>query len=85
MTKSRDPPQTAAPHDPFHRVDKAIKLAEQRLDAAIDAKRHRTSQKLANEVFKEARDALRKAGKLRVLRWRNSGLRPSAGQVPLVH
>ena len=68
MTKSYDPPLTANPHGPLYRVDKAIKLAQQRLDAAIDAKRHHTNQNLAHEVIKEARDALRKSEKLRVLK-----------------
>lgn len=68
MTKSYDPPLTTDAHGPLYRVDKAIKLAQQRLDAAIDAKRHHTSQNLAQEVIKEAREALRKAEKLRVLR-----------------
>ena len=68
MTKSYDPPLTADPHGPLYRVDKAIKLAQQRLDAAIDAKRHHTNQNLAHEVIKEAREALKKSEKLRVLR-----------------
>lgn len=65
MTKTYDPPLTAAPHSPLFRVDKAIKLAQLRLDAAIDAKRHHTNQNLAQVVIKEARDALRKSEKLR--------------------
>lgn len=68
MAKHYDPPLTADPHGPLHRVDKAIKIAQQRLDAAIDAKRHHTNQNLAHEVVKEAREALRKSEKLRVLR-----------------
>ncbi len=68
MTKSYDPPLTADPHGPLYRVDKAIKLAQERLDAAIDAKRHHTSQNLAQEVIKEAREELRKSEKLRVLK-----------------
>lgn len=68
MTKSYDPPLTADPHGPLYRVDKAIKVAQQRLDAAIDAKRHHTKQNLAHEVIKEAREALKKSEKLRVLR-----------------
>lgn len=68
MTKTYDPPLTADPHGPLYRVDKAIKLAQQRLDAAIDTKRHHTNQNLAQEVIKEAREALRKSEKLRVLR-----------------
>ena len=44
MTKSYDPPLTTNPHGPLYRVDKGIRVAQQRLDAAIDAKRHHTSQ-----------------------------------------
>ncbi len=68
MTKTYDPPLTSDPHGPLYRVDKAIKLAQQRLDAAIEAKRHHTSQNLAHEVIKEAREALKKAEKFRVLK-----------------
>ncbi len=68
MTKTYDPPLTADPHSPLYRVDKAIKVAQERLDAAIDAKRHHTSQNLAQEVIKEARVALKKSEKLRVLK-----------------
>ena len=68
MTKTYDPPLTVDGHSPLYRVDKAIKLAQQRLDAAIDAKRHHTNQNLAQEVIKEARDALRKTETLRVRR-----------------
>ena len=68
MTKTYDPPLTANPHGPLYRVDKAITLAQERLDAAIDAKRHHTNQNLAQEVVKEAREALRKFEKLRVLK-----------------
>lgn len=68
MTKTYDPPLTADPHGPLYRVDKAIKLSQERLDAAIDAKRHHTSQNLAQEVIKEAREALRKCEKLRALK-----------------
>lgn len=68
MTKSYDPPLTTDVHGPLYRVDKAIKAAQQRLDAAIDAKRHHTSQNLAHEVIKEAREGLKKAEKFRVLR-----------------
>jgi hypothetical protein len=67
MTKTYDPPLTANPHGPLYRVDKAINVAQERLDAAIDAKRHHTSQNLAQEVIKEAREALKKSEKLRVL------------------
>lgn len=68
MTKSYDPPLSENPHGPLYRVDKAIKLAQQRLDAAIDAKRHHTNHNLAQQVVKEAREALRRAEKLRVLK-----------------
>jgi hypothetical protein len=68
MTKTYDPPLTAGAHGPLYRVDKAIKVAQQRLDAAIDAKRHHTNQNLAHEVIKEAREALKKSEKLRVLK-----------------
>ncbi|MGV8923419.1 MAG: hypothetical protein ACOH1L_08750 [Thermomonas sp.] len=68
MTKSYDPPLDANPHGPLYRVDKAIKLAQQRLDAAIDAKRHHTNQNLAHQVVKEAREALKKSEKMRVLK-----------------
>ena len=70
MPKSYDPPLTAAPHSPLYRVDKAIKVAQQRLDAANDAKRHHTNQNLAHQVIKEAREALKKSEKLRVLKIR---------------
>ena len=66
MTKTYDPPLTAAPHSPLYRVDKAIKLAQQRLDVAIDAKRHHTNHNLAHQVIKEAREALKKSEKLRL-------------------
>ena len=68
MTKSYEPPLTTNPHGPLYRVDKAIRAAQQRLDAAIDAKRHHTSQNLAHEVIKEAREGLKKSELLRVLR-----------------
>jgi len=70
MTKSYDPPLTTNPHGPLYRVDKAIAAAQQRLDAAIDAKRHHTSQNLAHEVIREAREGLKKSEQLRVLRIR---------------
>jgi hypothetical protein len=66
MMKSYDPPLSTNPHAPLYRVDKGIRAAQQRLDAAIDAKRHHTSQNLAHEVIKEAREGLRKAEQLRV-------------------
>lgn len=68
MAKSYDPPLTAAPHSPLYRVDKAIKLAQLRLDAAIDARRHHTNQNLAHQVIKEAREALKKSEILRGLK-----------------
>jgi hypothetical protein len=68
MTKSYDPPLTANPHHPLYRVDKGIRAAQQRLDAAIDAKRHHTSQNLAHEVIKEAREGLKKSEQLRMVK-----------------
>lgn len=70
MAKTYDPPLTVGPHGPLYRVDKAIRAAQQRLDAAMDAKRHHTNQNLAQEVIKEAREALRKVEKLRVAKIR---------------
>jgi hypothetical protein len=68
MTKSYAPPLATNPHDPLYRVDKAIRAAQQRLDAAIDAKRHHTSQNLAHEVIKEAREGLKKSEQMRLLK-----------------
>ena len=68
--KSYDPPLTTNPHGPLYRVDKGIRAAQQRLDAAIDAKRHHTSQNLAHEVIREAREGLKKSEHLRALRIR---------------
>jgi hypothetical protein len=68
MMKSYDPPLTTNPHGSLYRVDKAIKAAQQRLDAAIDAKRHHTNLNLAHEVIKEAREGLKKSEQLRVLK-----------------
>jgi len=68
--KSYDPPLTTNPHAPLYRVDKGVRAAQQRLDAAIEAKRHHTSQNLAHEVIKEAREGLRKSEQLRLLRIR---------------
>lgn len=68
MTKSYDPPLTTNPHGPLYRVDKAIKAGQQRLDAAIEAKRHHTSLNLAHEVIKEAREGLKKSEHLRILK-----------------
>ncbi len=70
MTKNYEPPLTTHPHAPLYRVDKAIRAAQQRLDAAIDAKRHHTSQNLAFEVIKEAREALKKCEQLRATKIR---------------
>lgn len=68
MAKIYDPPLSGDGHSPLYRVDKVIKAAQQRLDAAIDAKRHHTSQNLANQVVKEAREALRSAEQQRALK-----------------
>jgi len=68
MMKNYDPPLTTNPHAPLYRVDKGIRAAQLRLDAAIDAKRHHTSQNLAHEVIKEAREGLKKSELLRVLK-----------------
>ncbi|WP_158884091.1 hypothetical protein [Rhodanobacter sp. L36] len=68
MTKNYEPPLTTNPHGPLYRVDKAIKAAQLQLDAAIDAKRHHTSQNLAHEVIKEAREGLKKSELLRIIR-----------------
>lgn len=70
MTKSYQPPLATHPHDALYRVDKAIWAAQQRLDAAIDAKRHHTSQNLAHEVIKEARAGLKKAEQQRLIKIR---------------
>lgn len=68
MTKTYDPVLTTNPHGPLYRVDKAIAAAQQRLDAAIDAKRHHTNQNLAHQVIKEAREGLKKAEHLRLIK-----------------
>lgn len=70
MTKSYDPPLTTNPHAPLYRVDKAIRGAQQRLDAAIEMKAQHTSQNLAHEVIREAREGLKKSEQLRVLKIR---------------
>lgn len=79
MTKTYDPPLTIDGHSPLYRVDKAIKAAQQRLDAAIDAKRHHTSHSLAQEVIREARDALRKTERLRALKIAELAASPRKG------
>ncbi|SEM21868.1 hypothetical protein SAMN05428989_3398 [Pseudoxanthomonas sp. GM95] len=68
MKRQYDPPLTTNTQDPRYRVDKAVAGAQQRLDAAIDAKRHHTNQNLAHEVIKEAREALKRAEHARVLK-----------------
>lgn len=68
MKKTYEPPLATNPHSPLYRVDKGIKAAQQKLDAALDAKRHHTSRNLANEVINEAREGLKKSEKLRVLK-----------------
>lgn len=68
MTKSYDPPLATSPHDPLYRVNQGIRAAQQRLDAAIDAKRYHTRQNLAHEVIKEARQGLKKAEQMRALK-----------------
>ncbi len=75
MTKRYDPPLTTNPYAPLYRVDKAIKAAQQRLDAAIDAKRHHTSQNLAHEVIKEAREGLKKSELVRVFKIKELALK----------
>ena len=70
MTKNYDPALTTNPHGPLYRVDKAIKTAQQRVDDAIEAKRYHTNHNLAQQVIKEAREELRKAEQLRVLKIR---------------
>lgn len=68
MPKACDPPLIAGALGPLDRVDKAIRLAQQRLAAAMDATSHHTNQDLANEVVKATCEALRKTEKLRVLK-----------------
>ncbi|TAL84690.1 MAG: hypothetical protein EPN74_10840 [Rhodanobacter sp.] len=79
MTKSYEPPLTTNPHSPLYRVDKGIRAAQQRLDAAIDAKRHHTSQNLAHEVIGEAREGLKKCEQLRVLKIKELAQKAAAG------
>ncbi len=78
--ESYDPPLVTNPHHPLYRVDKAIKAAQLRLDGAIDAKRHHTSQNLAHEVIKEAREGLKKAELTRVLRLKELAQKAAAGE-----
>ncbi len=80
MTKTYAPPLTTNPHDPLYRVDKAIKAAQLRLDAAIDAKRHHTSLSLAHEVIKEAREVLKKAEQSRVLKIKEVAHKAAQGE-----
>lgn len=78
MTKSYVPPLTTNPHGPLYRVDKGIRAAQQRLDAAIEMKRHHTSQNLAHEVIKEAREVLKKSEQLRLLKIKELALKAAA-------
>ncbi|WP_404632589.1 hypothetical protein [Dyella ginsengisoli] len=78
--KTYAPPLTTNPHDPLYRVDKAIRAAQLRLDAAIDAKRHHTSQNLAHEVIKEAREGLKKAEQARVLKIKEVALKAAESE-----
>lgn len=68
MKKLYDPALTTNPHGSLYRVDNGIQVAQQRLDAAIDAKRHHTNLNLAHQVIKEAREGLKKAELLRLLK-----------------
>lgn len=78
MTKSYDPPLATNPHDPMFRVDKAVTAAQRRLDDAIAMKRHHTSQNLAHEVIKEAREALKKSEQSRLLKIRELAQKAAA-------
>lgn len=78
--KTYAPPLATNPPDPLYHVDKAIKAAQLRLDAAIDAKRHHTSQNLAHEVIKEAREGLRKAEQARVLKIKEVALKAAESE-----
>ncbi len=73
MKKFYDPALTTNPHGPLYRVDKAIAAAQHALDAAVDAKRHHTNQNLAHQVIKEAREGLKKAELMRVLKMKELG------------
>ncbi len=68
MKRSYDPALTTDPHAQLYRVDKAVLAAQKTLEAAIDAKRHHTRHSLAQEVIKEAREALRRAEHARALK-----------------
>lgn len=68
MKKIYDPPLTTNQNAPLYRIDKTIEKAHERLTSAIDMKRHHTSHSLAQEVIKEAREALRKAEHQRELK-----------------
>lgn len=61
MKKTYDPPLTQNSNAPLFRFDRAIEKAQQRVTDAIAMKHHHTSHNLAQEVIREARDALRKA------------------------
>lgn len=78
--KTYSPPLTTNPHGPLYRVDKAIVAAQLRLDAAIDAKRHHTSQNLAHEVIKEAREGLKKAEQARLLKIKEVALKAAESE-----
>lgn len=78
MKKTYNPPLTTDPHAPLYRVDKAIEQAQERLSSAIDMKRHHTSHSLAQEVIKEAREALRKAEQRRAVEIRAIAEREAA-------
>jgi len=70
MKKIYDPPLTQNSNAPLFRFDKAIEKAYQRVTAAMDMKRHHTSHSLAQEVIREARDALRKVEQAREVKVR---------------
>ena len=78
--KSYDPPLTENPHHPLYRVDKAIRAAQLRLDGAIDAKRHHTSQNLAHEVIKEAREGLKKSEQMRLVKMKEVAQKAMANE-----
>ena len=68
MNRIYDPPLTIDGNSPLYRLDKAVKSAQLQLDTALAAKRHHTNQNLAHVVIKEAREALKKAEKVRALK-----------------